>query len=183
MTAPRPTTPSQTIGPFFHLLVEPGRERVAPPDHPDAMRLEGRVTDGAGEPVADALLEIWHADPAGRYAHPDDPRARECDPRFTGYARAATDPNGQYRFVTVRPGPVPAPGGGAHAPHVAMSVFARGLLDRLITRVYLAPDDTDPVLASVPDERRATLIAVDEGDRFVFDIHLQGDRETVFFEV
>jgi protocatechuate 3,4-dioxygenase alpha subunit len=182
-----PTTPSQTIGPFFHFLVGPGDELVVPEDTPGAVRLEGRVIDGNGDPVPDALLEIWQADAAGRYPHPDDPRGDECDEEFSGFARTATDEDGRYRFVTVVPGPVPAPDGGVQAPHVALSVFARGLLNRLVTRAYLPIDgadlDADPVLAGVDDARRTTLIATADGDRFVFDIRLQGEGETVFFDV
>jgi protocatechuate 3,4-dioxygenase alpha subunit len=182
-----PTTPSQTIGPFFHFLFEPGVERTVPDDHPGAITIEGRVLDGHGEPVPDALLEIWQADAEGRYPHPDDPRGDECDPAFTGYARSATDKDGRYRFVTVVPGPVPAPDGGEQAPHLAVSVFARGLLNRLATRIYLpvagADLSADPVLAGVDEDRRATLIATADGDRFVFDVRLQGDGETVFFDV
>ncbi|MGH9119757.1 MAG: protocatechuate 3,4-dioxygenase subunit alpha [Acidimicrobiales bacterium] len=184
------TTPSQTVGPFFQFLVRPGEERIVAPDHPEAIRLEGRVTDGEGAPVPDAMIELWQADAAGRYAHPEDPRHDECDPSFTGFARAGTDAEGRYRFVTVRPGAVAAPGGGRQAPHIAMSVFARGLVDRVTTRVYLPNHDdvlaADAVLARVDEERRSTLVAIvsphDPG-RLLFDIRLQGDGETVFFDV
>lgn len=188
MTPPSlPTTPSQTVGPFFQFLVRPGEEMVVPADHPDAVRLEGHVFDGDGVGVPDAMVEIWQADPNGRYPHPDDPRRAECESGFTGFARAGTDADGRYRFVIVIPGSVPAPNGGLHAPHLAMSVFARGLLDRIVTRVYFPGDDAalaaDPVLASVDDDRRGTLIAARMGDGFQFDVHLQGDRETVFIDV
>jgi protocatechuate 3,4-dioxygenase, alpha subunit len=184
------TTPSQTVGPFFHFLVRPGEECVVPPDHPEAIRLEGRVVDGEGAPIPDAMIEIWQADTAGRYAHPDDPRHEECDPSFTGFARAGTDAEGRYRFVTIRPGAVPGPDGDGQAAHIAMSVFARGLLERVTTRVYLPNDDdvlaADAVLAQVDSDRRSTLLAVvppDDPDRLVFDIRMQGDGETVFFDV
>jgi protocatechuate 3,4-dioxygenase alpha subunit len=185
------TTPSQTVGPFFQFLLREGEERVVPTDRPGAIRLEGRVVDGEGEPVPDAMLELWQADADGRYAHPDDPRSGECDPAFTGFARAGTDADGRYTFLTVKPGAVPTPDGrGMQAPHLAMSVFARGVLERLVTRVYFEDDgqalDADPVLAAVDAERRPTLIAVAGGDEpacYRFDIRLQGEGETVFFEV
>jgi protocatechuate 3,4-dioxygenase alpha subunit len=183
-----PTTPSQTVGPFFQFLLRAGEEEVVPGDDPGAIRLEGRVTDGDGAPVPDAMLELWQADAGGRYPHPDDPGHGDCDPAFTGYARAGTDADGRYHFVTVKPGAVPGPGGRQQAPHLAMSVFARGLLDRLVTRVYFADDlrESDPVLGLIDEDRRSTLMAVPDADdpaRFRFDIRLQGDGETVFFEI
>jgi protocatechuate 3,4-dioxygenase, alpha subunit len=183
----RPTTPSQTVGPFFQFLIRPGEERVVAADDPRAVRLEGRVVDGAGEPVPDAMVEIWQADPEGRYPHPDDPRNGECEPSFAGFARSGTDADGRYRFVTVIPGRVVAPDGQLQAAHAVVSVFARGLLDRVVTRVYFPVDDdalaADPVLASVEPERRPTLIARKSADGFEFDIRLQGEDETVFFDV
>jgi protocatechuate 3,4-dioxygenase, alpha subunit len=183
-------TPSQTVGPFFHIGLDGliGSELV-PPDHPHAIRLGGVVLDGAGAPVDDALIEIWQANRAGRYAHPEDRREElPLEEGFTGFGRAATDADGRYEFVTVKPGPVPGPGGRLQAPHIAVSVMARGLLKRVVTRVYF-PDEAeaneaDPVLGSVSDpEARAALVARDEGGGLRFDIHLQGDRETVFFAV
>jgi protocatechuate 3,4-dioxygenase alpha subunit len=182
-----PTTPSQTVGPFFAFLVHTGSDEVVAGDHPGAVRLEGRIVDGDGAGVPDSLVEVWEADPAGRYPHPDDPRHAEVEPGFTGFARSGTDDDGRYRFVIVVPGPVPAPGGGWQAPHLAMSVFARGLLDRVITRVYFPIDGVDlaadPVLAAVDPDRRDTLVATAGPEGFVFDVHLQGDGETVFFDV
>jgi protocatechuate 3,4-dioxygenase alpha subunit len=191
------TTPSQTVGPFFQFLLRDGEERLTAADQPGAIRLEGRVTDGEGAPVPDAMLELWQADAGGRYPHPDDPRHGDCEQDFTGFARAGTDAAGCYRFVTVKPGMVPGPDpdGPVQAPHLALSVFARGLLDRVVTRVYIPPaaddgdDDllaADPVLALVDEERRPTLLAVADADDpslFIFDIRLQGDGETVFFEI
>jgi protocatechuate 3,4-dioxygenase alpha subunit len=184
------TTPSQTVGPFFQFLIHAGEERAVAPNHAGAIRIEGRVTDGEGAPVPDAMLELWQADADGLYAHPDDPRPGERDPAFGGFARAGTDEDGRFGFVTIKPGVVPAPGGGDQAPHLALSVFARGLLDRLVTRVYFSDDEerlaADPVLSLVDAERRPTLIAAaDAGDPscYRFDIRLQGDGETVFFEV
>ena len=177
-----PTTPSQTVGPFFHFLVTPASHELVSPDHAAAVRFEGRITDGDGLPVPDAMVELWQADTAGRYPHPEDPGRGGCEPGFTGFARAATDADGRYSFITVRPGAM-----AGHAPHIAVSIFARGLLDRLATRAYIPGDDhamaVDPVLTRVEQARRRTLIARDEADRLVFDIRLQGEGETVFFDV
>ena len=145
------------------------------------------MRDGAGEPLNDALVELWQANRAGRYAHPED--AREEPPLeegFTGFGRCGTDADGRFEFVTVKPGRVPAPDGTLQAPHISVSVLARGILKRLATRIYF-PDEqqangADPVLASVDTARRSTLVAVPEdGDVLRFDIRLQGDGETVFF--
>ncbi len=177
-------TPSQTIGPFFHFALPwtDGGLLVAP-DAPGAVHITGQVTDGADQPVIDALVEIWQADPAGHYAHPDDPEPSA----FVGFGRVPTDAGGRFDFTTLKPGPVPGPSGSPQAPHLSVSVFARGLLARLSTRIYF-PDEieanaSDPVLASVPPARRATLVAVAEGDVLRFDIHLQGEMETIFFAV
>jgi protocatechuate 3,4-dioxygenase, alpha subunit len=185
----RPTA-SQTVGPFFIIgLPDDARAELASPDDPDAIRLGGVVLDGAGEPVDDALIEIWQANRAGRYAHPEDTREEiPLEDGFDGFGRCATDPNGVYGFVTVKPGPVPAPEGGLQAPHIEMSVFARGLLKRVATRVYF-PDETeaneaDPVLSSIEDPvERGTLVALPADGGIRFDIHLQGDRQTTFFSV
>jgi protocatechuate 3,4-dioxygenase alpha subunit len=185
----RPTA-SQTVGPFFIIgLPDDALAELVPPDHPDAIRLGGVVLDGAGEPVDDALIEVWQANRAGRYAHPEDTREEiPLEDGFDGFGRCATDPNGLYSFVTVKPGPVPAPEGGMQAPHIEMSVFARGLLKRLATRVYF-PDEpeaneADPVLSSIEDPaERSTLVAQPEDGGVRFDIHLQGDRQTTFFSV
>lgn len=173
----RPLTPSQTVGPFFsHALPWPDGPHVVPPGTPGSFWLRGRVFDGAGEPVPDALVESWQADPDGRFA----PAA---GPGFRGFGRCGTDEQGRWALLTVRPGSVPGPSGEPQAPHIDLSVFARGLLDRVVTRVYLPepPDTPDAVLASVEPSRRSTLFAVRTGDGFQFDITLQGDGETVFF--
>jgi protocatechuate 3,4-dioxygenase alpha subunit len=183
-------TPAQTIGPFLAIgLPWPDGPEAARPAAPGVITITGTVTDGVGDPVPDALVETWQADPDGRFDHPDDPRGARPYPGFRGFARSATDPAGGYRVVTLRPGPLPAPGGGTEAPHLDVTVFARGLLDRVVTRIYL-PDEAaanaaDPVLAAVPADRRPTLIAAvppggDPG-RYRFDIRLQGSGETVFF--
>jgi protocatechuate 3,4-dioxygenase, alpha subunit len=184
-------TPSQTVGPYFAIGTDDGfiGPELVPPDRPDAVRLFGLVRDGEGTPVTDAMIEIWQANPAGRYAHPEDTRTNlPLDDDFDGFGRAVTGGDGRYELLTVKPGRVPGPGGAMQAPHIEMSVFARGLLKRLVTRVYF-PDEgeanaADPVLSSIEDpEARASLVAVEEGGGLRFDIKLQGDRETTFFAV
>jgi protocatechuate 3,4-dioxygenase, alpha subunit len=180
-----PQTPSQTIGPFFAVqLCWPDGPEVVPEGTPGAVWVGGRVTDGAGDPVPDALVETWQADPDGRFAHPDDPRGPATS-GFRGFGRCPTDTEGRWAVRTLKPGPLPVPGGGLEAPHIDLSVFARGLLHRLVTRIYF-PDETeanaaDPLLASIPDPAaRARLVAVADRDRLRFDLRLQGERETPF---
>lgn len=179
-------TPSQTVGPFLHIgLPWPDGPDVVPAGTPGAIVISGRVTDGTGEVVPDALIETWQADRDGRFPHPDDPRGPVYG--FRGFGRCPTDENGVYRIRTVKPGPLPTPDGGTEAPHINISVFGRGLLDRVVTRLYF-PDEpgnsTDPVLANLPDPtRRDTLLAVATPDGYRFDIVLRGDSETVFFDV
>ena len=147
------------------------------------MWLRGRVLDGNGEPVTDALVETWQADADGRFDHPDDPRGRVAG---RGFGRSETV-GGEYAVRTVKPGRVPDGEGGLQAPHVDVSVFARGLLDRLVTRLYFADETAanaeDPVLQSVPEHRRASLLAQPGDDGYRLDIVLQGEAETVFFRV
>ena len=194
MAARRGTTPSQTIGPFHRIMVpwEGGAELVAP-DDPNAIRIEGRILDGAGQPVDDSVVEIWQANVHGRYAHAEDTREVPLVASFDGFGRAITDADGRFTIVTVKPGDVPGPWESVQAPHISLSVFARGLLKQLATRLYFsdeaAANGKDPVLLSIEDtERRETLIAVRrEGEGtppvYDFDIHLQGEHETVFFDV
>ena len=187
-----PPTPSQTVGPFFApSLLGEDRSGLVSPDHPGAVRISGTVYDGAGEAVPDAMIEVWQANPSGRYAHPEDDREDlPLEEGFDGFGRFGTDPDGTFSFVTVKPGPVPGPDGrGTQAPHIAVSVFARGLLKRLVTRIYF-PDEAeanakDGVLLLVQDPRlRETLVARDEGDATLrFDIRLQGKHGTAFFDV
>ncbi|MEA2377076.1 MAG: protocatechuate 3,4-dioxygenase, alpha subunit, partial [Thermoleophilaceae bacterium] len=158
-------------------------------DRPDAVRVFGTVRDGEGEPVIDSMIEIWQANAAGRYAHPEDVREDvPLEEGFDGSGRTCTDDEGNYEFVTVKPGPVPGLGGATQAPHIDVSVFARGLLKRLVTRIYF-PDEAeaneaDPLLSSIEDpDARAALVAVEEDGGLRFDINLQGDRETTFFAV
>ncbi len=162
--------------------------QLVPPDDPHAIQVTGTVFDGEGNPVEDALIELWQANRHGRYDHPEDAREEvPLEPGFRGFGRAGTDASGGYGFVTVKPGPVPHPDGGMQAPHIDVSVFARGLLKRLVTRIYF-PDEperneSDPVLSSVEPERRSALVARDEGGVLRFDIHMQGDGETPFFDL
>jgi protocatechuate 3,4-dioxygenase alpha subunit len=183
-------TPSQTIGPFLTIEVPyDDEEQLVAPNHPGAIRLLGTVTDGQGDAVDDALIEIWQANAAGRYAHPEDTREDvPLEEGFTGFGRCATDHEGRFEFLTVKPGPVPGPDGGTQAPHIDVSLFARGLLNRLVTRIYFPDEEeanaADPVLSLIEDEtERRTLIAEQDDGAVRFDIHLQGDGETVFFVV
>lgn len=193
-------TPSQTVGPYFAIGLTQsifGRRQLAgnvlaAPDTPgEHIRLEGRVFDGAGDPVEDAMLEIWQADAAGRYAHPlDDARGERMDKNFRGFGRAGTNPHGEFSFETVKPGAVPGPGNSWQAPHLSLIVFSRGLLTHAFTRIYFSDEaeanENDPILNLVEPGRRGTLIARRDGDgapaHYRFDIHLQGDNETVFLE-
>jgi protocatechuate 3,4-dioxygenase, alpha subunit len=182
MTRPLPSTPGQTVGPFFGLsLPYGGGPDLVPPAHPDAIRLHGRVLDGRGDPVPDALLELWQPDPAGAVVQRPGSLNRDGW-TFTGWGRAGTDNAGEWSFSTLRPGPGRAGG----APFFALTVFARGLLDRLRTRIYLPGDDAalaaDPLLAALPADRRDTLVATAEPGGYALDIVLQGERETVFLE-
>ena len=178
-------TPSQTVGRFFGLALPwPDGPYAVPADARGALWLRGVVFDGTGAPVSDALVETWQADPAGRFDHPDDPRGAVATAGFRGFARCATDGEGRYAIRTVKPGPVPGPDGLPQAPHIDVAVFARGLLDRVVTRIYF-PDEPanadDPLLASIDPVRRHTLVATAASEGCAFDIILQGDHETVFF--
>jgi protocatechuate 3,4-dioxygenase, alpha subunit len=183
-------TPSQTVGPFFSIgLPWVGNNELVSPDDPDAITIRGTVHDGDGTPLDDALVEIWQANRAGRYAHPEDAREEVAlEDGFDGFGRCGTDAGGGFEFVTVKPGPVPAPGGVMQAPHIEVSVFARGLLKRVVTRIYF-PDEpeanaADPALSAIEDaELRARLVAREADGALRFDVHLQGDRETPFFAV
>jgi protocatechuate 3,4-dioxygenase alpha subunit len=198
-------TPSQTVGPFFAYGLTPkgrsqwdpngtyswketaGDNLVTPDASGEKIRIEGQVTDGDGLPINDAMIEIWQADGQGRYASPRDNRALP-NVRFKGFGRSATDKNGVYSFDTIRPGAVPGANGKMQAPHIVVCIYSRGMLRQVYTRLYF-PDEasnaTDQVLNLVPAERRQTLVARKEAGQplYRFDIRVQGDNETVFFEI
>jgi len=188
-----PQTPSQTVGPFFHVGIgTDGGENVLVTDETqgEQILIRGRVLDGEGVGVPDALLEIWQADAGGRYNHPDDPRHAEADPHFRGFGRADTIDDGKFSIRTIKPGPVPFDGERMQAPHINVRVFSRGMLTHAYTRIYFSDEEAanaaDPVLNLVDPERRHTLIARrhEQGGLpvYVFDIRLQGRDETVFFD-
>jgi protocatechuate 3,4-dioxygenase, alpha subunit len=182
--------PSQTSGPFLSigLLREHIGSSVVPDDDPRAIRIRGRLLDGNGDAVPDGMIEIWQANAAGRYAHPEDARTDiALEEGFLGFGRSGTVDDGWFEFVTVKPGRVPAPDGELQAPHLVVLVFARGLLKQLVTRLYF-PDEpeanaSDPVLSELDESERATLIAQGADGGLHFDIYLQGDAETTFFAV
>lgn len=208
-------TPWQTVGPFFHYglpwkgaadlvagegelgarldLIPEGHYLLGPgeiarePAQGEAIEITGCVYDADGQPISDALVEIWQANPAGRYASEADVREElALDPNFIGFGRASTSVDGVFRFRTLKPGRVPGPGNTLQAPHIAVGLLGRGLLKRLVTRIYFADEASnaeDPILALVPQARRDTLIARREGEAWRFDVRLQGERETVFFEI
>jgi protocatechuate 3,4-dioxygenase alpha subunit len=188
---PLGVTPSQTVGPYFSFgLTEPWEERqdAVAPYHSDAIEVFGHVLDGRGEPVPDAMIETWQADPNGGFDHPDDPRGRAVFEGFRGFARSGTDAEGRWSVRTLKPGSFPAPDGTPQAPHLLVTVMARGVLRQLTTRAYFGDEATanaaDPVLLSLPDDARSTLIAEPVDERgYRFDIHLQGDGETAFFDL
>lgn len=188
MTEPLPPTPSQTVGPFFgYALPYDSGPVLVDADAQGAIRLWGRVLDGAGEPIPDALVEIWQADGAGRFN--DRPGIYETPGAGSvrGFGRCATDGEGAYAFSTVRPGAVPLTDGTTQSPHIVLSVYARGMLRNVLTRVYfpeeVAANASDPLLNSVDADRRDTLVASREQGGYRFDVHLQGDEETVFLDV
>jgi protocatechuate 3,4-dioxygenase alpha subunit len=187
-------TGSQTVGPFFHdCLLRADAVRnvlVGAATEGDRIRIEGRVFDGDGVGVPDAVLEIWQANHYGRYNHPADMRDLRLDPAFTGFGRAGTDVAGAFWFETIKPGRVPFDRERLQAPHICVALFARGLLNHLATRLYFADEPAnsdDPVLTLVPAVRRATLLAqpanVDGASVYRMDIVLQGAGETVFFNL
>ncbi len=178
-------TPSQTVGPFLHLGLTDARSisRIAGDGAKgERVWLTFRVLDGEGEPIPDAMIELWQADSEGNYAHQDSEV-------FSGFGRLATTQDGSCPFETILPGCVPGPGETIQAPHINVSILGRGILKRLSTRVYFAREPanaTDPVLALVPEDRRATLLARQDPARtgnWIFDVHLRGESETVFFDV
>jgi protocatechuate 3,4-dioxygenase, alpha subunit len=183
------TTPSQTVGPYFSIgLPWPEGTRAVAEGTPGAITIAGTVYDGDGQPVPDHLIETWQADPDGRFADLHGHGGASTLEGFRGFARCGVeDGDGTFSLVTVKPGPVPAADGTMQAPHIDVSVFARGMLNRVVTRIYFADEgqanDRDPVLSRVPADRRSTLIAEPTGDGYRFDIRLQGPGETVFFAI
>lgn len=185
-------SPSQTIGPFFHFALTTNDDlgRLAGPGaQGERIRLVCRVLDGDGAAVTDAMVELWQADAGGKYNHPEDAQAKTPDPAFRGFGRLSTDADGACMFETVKPGRAPGCQAALQAPHVNVSIFARGLLQRLVTRIYFAGDPANPedeVLALAPPDRRDTLMAHPDPEHpgvWNFEIHLCGERETVFFDV
>jgi len=182
-------TPSQTVGPFFSIGLDPLRAEnlAAPGVTGERVTIHGRVLDGDSLPVPDAVLEIWQANAHGTYAHPEDQRDQKLESDFIGFGRVSTNDAGEFRFTTVKPGPVPGPGNKMQAPHLAVSVFMRGLLNRLVTRIYF-PDEPanaqDFGLSLVEEARRATLIArrTSLANQLEWNVMLQGAGETVFFD-
>lgn len=199
-------TPSQTVGPFFAYGLTPvGRcdwdpngtyswknsvesNLVTPDVSGSRIRIEGTVFDGDDKPINDCMIEIWQADAQGRYASPADNRALP-NSQFKGFGRSATDKAGVFAFDTIKPGAVPGPGGKPQAPHIVVAIFSRGMLRQVYTRLYFsdeAANAADPVLNLVPPDRRGTLIAHKQGGEpplYRFEVHMQGDKETVFFEI
>ena len=193
--APESITPSATVGPYFAYGLTPGKDypfrdmfgaRIEAPDSSGRrIRIEGRVIDGDGTGIPDAVVEIWQADANGHYAHPRD--TARPNTAFRGFARCGSRPDGSYAFETIKPGAIPASSDQkAQAPHVAVALFARGMVRHVYTRIYFADEAAnaaDPILVAVPAERRQTLIARAEGGVYRFDIRIQGGDETVFFDL
>ena len=183
MSTDRIQSASQTVGPFFHIALIRGGENIMLNDQTRGTRiwLRGQVLDGDGQPVPDAMLEIWQADASGRFHHESDPEQAQADPHFSGFGRSPTDANGAYWFRTIKPGP------RDDAAHINVRLFMRGLLIHLVTRIYFADETSGSLLESLEPERRKTLIATREdapdGLTYRFDVHLQGEHETVFFDV
>jgi protocatechuate 3,4-dioxygenase alpha subunit len=180
-----PATTSQTVGPFFKIgLSALYRTELAAPEMPgERITIQGRILDGQGHPVPDAVLEIWQADSAGNYSQ----RSNATD-AFFGFGRVPTDTEGSFLFSTIKPGRVPGPGGTQQAPHIVVSLFMRGLLNRLVARIYFAGDpanDQDFALRLVEPDRRSTLMATPVAGNpglLEWNVILQGDQETVFFD-
>jgi len=194
-----PLTASQTVGPFYHYALDRPQwtDLTRYGAKGEKIRVTGRILDGDGKPCPDAFLELWQANAEGRYNHPADDQDKKLDPRFVGFGRVGADAKGKYSFVTIRPGAVPGRGNAMQAPHIAVNLFARGLLKHVATRIYF-PDhaeanEADPVLGAIDDPaQRATLIARRAKPTKVgramlptyrFDIVLQGPGETAFLDI
>jgi protocatechuate 3,4-dioxygenase alpha subunit len=184
-------TTSQTVGPFFKIGFEwlNCDNLVGEGVSGERVTVQGRVIDGDGRPVPDAILEIWQANAHGKYDHPEDTQNKPLEPGFKGYGRVPANPEGRFRWSTIKPGPVPGPDGSEQAPHLVVSVFMRGLLKRLVTRMYFPGDARnpgDPILNLVEPARRSTLIANETAGghgTVEWNVILQGPDETVFFDV
>ena len=186
-----PLTPSQTVGPFFSI----GLDRLSTTDLAGAdlpgerITISGRILDGDNQPVPDALLEIWQADACGNFHHPENPYQHTQIANFPGFGRIPTNALGEFRFTTIKPGQVPGPNNEAQAPHLSITIFMRGLLKHLTTRLYFSNEstnDADFALNLIEPSRRATLVArpsPENPSAFLWDVHLQGPHETVFFDV
>jgi protocatechuate 3,4-dioxygenase alpha subunit len=180
-----------TVGPFFHAVLpwKGGGELAKPETKGERITILGRVLDAEGKPINDAMIELWQANAAGRYNHSEDKGPGEIDPSFQGFGRVAADEQGCFTVDTIRPGPVRGLGNSLQAPHIDISIFARGVLKRLVTRLYFAGDpanDADPVLGLIEEERRQTIMATQDPGKpgcWLFTLHLGGPRETVFFDV
>lgn len=186
---PGHSTPSQTVGPFFSIgLQHMNRTDLSERSVGERLTIQGRVLDGDGQPVPDAVLEIWQADADGRYHHPEHASAPDDATSFFGFGRIPTDERGRFSFTSVKPGPVYAPDGKPQAPHLQICVFMRGLLKQLVTRLYFPEEPlnaSDPVLQLVPESRRETLVARQtgpDGNTLEWNVCLQGGSETVFFD-
>ena len=184
-------TTSQTVGPYFSIgLTRLKKVDLAGPGvSGERITVEGRVLDGDRKPVPDAMIEIWQANSHGKYAHPEDDQKKPLEPGFQGFGRIPVDENGKFSFTTIKPGAVPGPNGNPQAPHIAVSVFMRGLLRRLVTRIYFPDEPANAgefVLNLVEPERRATLIAkksVNQIGTLEWNVVLQGPDETIFFDI
>jgi len=184
-------TPGQTVGPFFALGLDRPEWSDLTRNHPEGTRIviAGRVLDGDGAPVPDALIELWQANAAGRYDHvADDQADKQLDPNFLGYGRVATDAQGRFQITTIKPGPVPGRGNALQAPHINLAFFARGLLRQLHTRIYFADEPgnaADPLLAAIDDHaaRQSLIARHGDGGTYRFDIILQGEGETAFLDL
>jgi protocatechuate 3,4-dioxygenase, alpha subunit len=189
LSEPLVASPSQTVGPYLHigLDTEPRHGVMIGPDTPgERLRLRVRVLDGVGAPLPDALIELWQADASGRYVDAADHPNPDPGEAFRGWGRRPTGKDGWCEFETIRPGVTTAPDGGRQAPHINVCLFARGMLRHIFTRFYFADDPMlagDPVLSLVPEARRGTLIARQADGAWAFVIRLQGDGETVFFDL
>ncbi|WP_298724080.1 protocatechuate 3,4-dioxygenase subunit alpha [uncultured Ferrovibrio sp.] len=184
-------TASQTVGPYLHLGLTPITIADIAKDagKGEKIVISGRVLDGEGQPIPDALLEFWQANADGKYAHPDDTQDKPLEGKFIGFGRVPTDKDGRFSFTTIKPGAVPGPGNSLQAPHIVVCLFMRGMLKHLYTRIYFSDEQAananDPVLGLIEDAaRRPTLIAERQNDKaeYRWDIVMQGENETVFFD-